>query len=210
VVLTSSYASASVRERERAGILRCVHKPIRQAELHEVLCSALRGPRDTGADSPRRRQARPARSPAACCWPRTTRSTSRSARPCCRSSASRGALRRQRRGGAAPGLDRETFDLILMDCHMPVMDGYEASAAIRALNGAPRVPIVALTANVMEGNRERCLAAGMDDFLAKPYSLEQLQSTLQRWHAQFHILGKCHRNTRPSRRHGQNGSALIA
>ncbi len=64
---------------------------------------------------------------------------------------------------------------------MPVMDGYEASAAIRALNRTPRVPIVALTANVMEGNRERCLAAGMDDFLAKPYALEQLKATLQRW-----------------------------
>src|SRR5690606_20553054 len=72
---------------------------------------------------------------------------------------------------------------ILMDCHMPGMDGYEASAAIRALNRTPRVPIVALTANVMEGNRERCLAAGMDDFLAKPYALDQLKSTLQRWMA---------------------------
>src|SRR5690606_27399613 len=85
---------------------------------------------------------------------------------------------------------REPFDLILMDCHMPVMDGYEASAAIRALNRTPRVPIVALTANVMEGNRERCLAAGMDDFLAKPYALDQLKSTLQRWMAAAPELGE--------------------
>jgi CheY-like chemotaxis protein len=75
------------------------------------------------------------------------------------------------------------FDLILMDCMMPVMDGYAATAAIRAkqADGAKPTPIVALTANNISGDREKCLAAGMDDYLAKPYSMHQLQAILQRW-----------------------------
>ncbi|ENO97267.1 response regulator [Thauera phenylacetica] len=179
VVLTSSYASASVRERERAGILRCVHKPIRQAELHEVICSALRGPRDAGAD---------ARMPTAAPVALAGRVLLAEDNPV-NQQVGEAMLAKlgltvafSANGEEAVHLaGTETFDLILMDCHMPVMDGYEASAAIRARASAQRVPIIALTANVMEGNRERCLAAGMDDFLAKPYSLDQLQEVLRRW-----------------------------
>ena len=179
VVLTSSYSSASVRERERAGILRCVHKPIRQAELHEVICSALRGPRDTGGD---------ARTPTAAPIALAGRVLLAEDNPVNQQVgeamlAKLGlAVAFAANGEEAVRLARtETFDLILMDCHMPVMDGYEASTAIRAHATTQRIPIIALTANVMEGNRERCLAAGMDDFLAKPYSLDQLQEVLRRW-----------------------------
>ena len=76
------------------------------------------------------------------------------------------------------------FDLVLMDCHMPVMDGYEASLALREVErlcGARPVPIVALTANALEGARERCLAAGMNDHLAKPFTRVQLVERLRRW-----------------------------
>jgi len=77
-----------------------------------------------------------------------------------------------------------TFDAILMDCHMPVLDGFAATARIRQHErsaGLPRVPIIALTASALEGDRERCLEADMDDFVAKPFDPEQLARRLQRW-----------------------------
>jgi CheY-like chemotaxis protein/HPt (histidine-containing phosphotransfer) domain-containing protein len=77
-----------------------------------------------------------------------------------------------------------TFDLILMDCHMPEMDGFEATMEIRKrerLSNAKRVPIVALTANAMAQDRDECLNAGMDDHLAKPFSMQTMQEMLERW-----------------------------
>jgi CheY-like chemotaxis protein len=74
------------------------------------------------------------------------------------------------------------FDLILMDIQMPELDGLSAVAAIRTLPGtAAHVPIVAVTANAMLGDRERYLAAGFDDYLAKPLRLEQLSQVIARW-----------------------------
>ena len=75
------------------------------------------------------------------------------------------------------------IDLVLMDCQMPVMDGFEATAAIRDLPGrhAGVMPIVALTANTMPGDEQRCRDAGMDGFLAKPYTLSALRACLSRW-----------------------------
>ena len=75
----------------------------------------------------------------------------------------------------------ERFDLVLMDCQMPVMDGYEACRRILAGCGEAPVPIVAMTANAMRGDRERCDAAGMVDFLAKPYRSADLAAVLARW-----------------------------
>ena len=74
------------------------------------------------------------------------------------------------------------LDLILMDCQMPIMDGLAAARAIRtAETGGSRVPIVALTGNAMPGDREACVAAGMDDYLAKPFSLAALKAMIDRW-----------------------------
>jgi signal transduction histidine kinase/CheY-like chemotaxis protein len=78
------------------------------------------------------------------------------------------------RGGAV-------FDLVLMDVQMPVMDGFEATHQIRKLPGYTGTPIVAMTANAMDEDRQRCLAAGMNDFLGKPIQPEQLYAKLLRW-----------------------------
>jgi CheY-like chemotaxis protein len=71
------------------------------------------------------------------------------------------------------------YDLILMDCQMPELDGFEATAAIRALPG-PQPVIVAVTAYARAGERDRCLEAGMDDYLAKPFQPEQLIALVQK------------------------------
>jgi CheY-like chemotaxis protein len=76
------------------------------------------------------------------------------------------------------------FDLVLMDMQMPVMDGLEATRRLRAreaATGAPRLPVVALTANAMAENRAECLASGMDQFLPKPIRIDELQAMLARW-----------------------------
>lgn len=72
------------------------------------------------------------------------------------------------------------YHLILMDCQMPVMDGFEASRQIRALD-RPQPVIIAVTANALVGEREKCLQAGMDDYLSKPFQAEQLVSVVRKW-----------------------------
>jgi CheY-like chemotaxis protein len=77
---------------------------------------------------------------------------------------------------ALAALQRIPYDLVLMDCQMPEMDGFEATAAIRALEGPVNaIPIVAMTANAMTGDRERCLDCGMDAYIAKPVKKLELQ-----------------------------------
>jgi CheY-like chemotaxis protein len=80
-------------------------------------------------------------------------------------------------------LEQSRYGLVLMDCMMPTLDGYEATRRWRALEDsrkAARLPIVALTANAVAGDREACLAAGMDDYLAKPFTLAELSKVLGR------------------------------
>jgi PAS domain S-box-containing protein len=83
---------------------------------------------------------------------------------------------------AVARLDHEVHGAVFMDCQMPNLDGYEATARIRAAeNGERHVPIVAMTAHALAGDRERCLRAGMDDYLSKPIRTEDLDPVLERW-----------------------------
>ncbi len=80
-------------------------------------------------------------------------------------------------------IKEKRYDIVLMDCQMPTLDGFETTRQLRLREAGTlsRVPVIALTANAMEGDRERCLAAGMDDYLAKPISRDTLSQCLQRW-----------------------------
>ena len=86
-------------------------------------------------------------------------------------------------GKALEALAEGEFDLMFMDCQMPVMDGFQATREIRLSDheNVRSLPIVALTANAMEGDRERCLAVGMDDYVTKPVSSKQLRDVMTRW-----------------------------
>ncbi|HUI63364.1 MAG TPA: ATP-binding protein [Bacteroidota bacterium] len=77
---------------------------------------------------------------------------------------------------------RSTYDIIFMDCQMPLMDGFEATAELRkAENGGRRTPIVAMTANAMQGEREKCMASGMDDYISKPIMIADVEAALRSW-----------------------------
>ena len=95
---------------------------------------------------------------------------------------------------AVQALQSLHYDLVLMDCEMPEVDGYEATRRIRnpatgTLN--PRIPIVAVTANAMPGDREKCLACGMDDYLPKPIEPDELTQVLAKWTDQPARADRC-------------------
>jgi two-component system, sensor histidine kinase and response regulator len=85
---------------------------------------------------------------------------------------------------ALAALAKEQYDIVLMDCQMPEMDGYEATSAIRNPDSTVlnhQVPIIAMTANAMKGDREACISAGMDDYLTKPVKPQKLYEMLEKW-----------------------------
>jgi two-component system, sensor histidine kinase and response regulator len=182
MMLTSTYSNADQQARQDAGILRHINKPIRRADMFRVVSGVLAA-NPSAQDSPQPQAGLtqlPERRAVLLVEDNPVNQQVAQAMliklgmPMVLASNGEEALEL---------VKTRDFDLILMDCQMPVMDGYEATAAIRRLpdGRGEHLPIIALTANAMQGDRQKCLEAGMDDFLSKPYSLAQLQATLARW-----------------------------
>jgi two-component system sensor histidine kinase/response regulator len=177
---------AATPESGFAGTLR---KPLRPTRLHELLRRVLRA----GDVSP-------ALAPAKITEPALPGAVTRSLRILVAEDNvvnQRLALRMLEKAGhrvdlaangraAVESVGQVAYDLVLMDCLMPEMDGFEATRAIRAaeLGTDRRLPIVALTANAMQGEREKCYDAGMDDYLAKPFTKQTLTAIIERWTGQ--------------------------
>jgi signal transduction histidine kinase/CheY-like chemotaxis protein/HPt (histidine-containing phosphotransfer) domain-containing protein len=189
VLLTSLVQRGQAEQAKQAGIDVYLTKPVRHDQLYDCLCRAL-GFTKTPADRP----ADTAGSPLAA-GRRTTRILIVEDNPVNQKLTAKLLERMGYQVEVADGgnealeaLDRASYDAILMDCQMPVIDGFDTTAAIRAREQAGQrihhpshIPIIAVTANAMPGDRERCLAAGMDDYLSKPVKSEELQSALLRW-----------------------------
>ncbi len=113
-------------------------------------------------------------------------------------------------GAAVKALRNNSYHLVFMDCQMPGMDGYDATRAIRERESAEeedRIPIVALTAHALKEDRQRCLAAGMDDYLSKPFQKKDLAAVLQRWVERKH--GLVNEDERDPRARGIDRKALV-
>ena len=183
VMLTSAIDAGNAREREAAGILRCINKPVRQSDFYEVVRDALsmEHGRTGGVAAPESAEQQ-SRLQGHVLLAEDNRVNQAVAKAMLGNLgltvdiANNGAE-------AVEMIERQAYDLVLMDCQMPVMDGYQATSVLRAgpAGHQPRLPIVALTANAMEGDRQLCESAGMDDYLAKPYSIDQLEKLLRRW-----------------------------
>jgi signal transduction histidine kinase/CheY-like chemotaxis protein/HPt (histidine-containing phosphotransfer) domain-containing protein len=182
LMLTSTYAHADPLARQEAGIQRCISKPIRRADLFRVVSSIL-----STAPTESRHSALPADPAGARLHGNVLLVEDNPINQAVAQAMLRKlGLRFELASNGAEAVERvsaHAFDLVLMDCQMPVMDGFEATAAIRQLPGGrgANVPIVALTANAMQGDEEQCLQAGMDGFLAKPYTLGSLRASVARW-----------------------------
>ena len=181
MMLSSTYTVADGRERAQAGIVRYLNKPIRRADLQRAVVGVL-------AAAPVDASPRP--SAGAAVGKLSGRVLLVEDNPInqgvAKAMLANLGLQCQLASDGLQAVERvraADFDLVLMDCQMPVMDGYEATAAIRSLpegRGAT-LPIVALTANAMQGDERICLNAGMNGFLAKPYTLAALHATLAGW-----------------------------
>ena len=184
VMLSSLASQGEIAAGREAGIAAYLSKPVRQADLRRTASEVLGVPPLPTAEA---QPAREERSLSARVLLAEDNAVNQAVATAmlkgfgCHVEVAKNGLE------AVSALEREAFDLVLMDCHMPEMDGFAATHAIRAMeyaDGARHVPIIALTANAMEGDRERCLAAGMDDYLSKPFKRSQLLSAVANWAGQ--------------------------
>ena len=185
LVMLTSFGQRGQSETARdAGIEACLTKPVRQSQLFDCLATVMS--RTPPAPKPSHTHARP-----------VTKGTPMVSNKLILLAEDnivnqKVAVRQLQKLGyradavangreAVEALGRIAYDLVLMDCQMPEMDGYAATAEIRRREGAAKhTPVVAMTANALEGDREKCLAAGMDDYVSKPVRPEELAAVLER------------------------------
>jgi CheY-like chemotaxis protein len=187
MILLTSWLEPSLNAASlEAGISACLPKPVRPRRLLEALGDVLEP--TTGASRRDERAVAPGAPPAAPSGQGRVLAADDNA-------VNKKLITRllEKAGYVADAVDngreaveavaRVDYDAVLMDCQMPVMDGFEATSVIRAAESgrSRRVPIIALTASAMESDRERCLAAGMDDYLTKPIKPPDLADALARW-----------------------------
>jgi two-component system, sensor histidine kinase and response regulator len=189
IALSSATQSITQKERDAAGLARSLTKPVRQSELFNAIREAmglqvadvphesatLLTSNTTLAGTVLLAEDNETNQIVALAWLKSVGLTAKV--------VSNGI-------DALAAAKAERFDLILMDCQMPEMDGFEATARIRALDNGPgrRTAIVALTANALKEDRQRCLDAGMDDYIPKPYTGAEMQAVLKRWLPAAHAV----------------------
>ena len=184
VMLTSYGRDDDARAALQAGVVRFLNKPVSAARLYDCLLGVM-APREGAAVTPENRDSSEGqgRFEASILVAEDNPVNQDVVRHmlallgCTIEIAENGAL-------VVDAAQKSDYDLLFMDCQMPLMDGFAATRAIRAreaAEGLERRPIIALTANAIAGDRERCLAAGMDDYLSKPFDLPKLRGILQRW-----------------------------
>ena len=182
VMLSSTYANANQQARDRVRILRYLNKPIRRADLLNVIIGVM-------AASPAELTvsvAQPFAADAALHGLVLLVEDNPINQSVAKAMLKKLGLRWQLANNGAEAVElvqQCEFDLVLMDCQMPVMDGYRATRLIRELpeGRCAQLPIIALTANTMQGDEQKCMDAGMNAFLAKPYTLATLRAQLVRW-----------------------------
>jgi len=186
--LNSSDTAAAALE---VGFAACLNKPVRRAELYQRIAEVT-GTATGHVEAPGESQPEHPALPAHVLLAEDNNVNQEICTAMLRALGCSSDVVGDGRAAIDAALGRQ-YDMVLMDCQMPDVDGFDATRAIRAreheLNrelsfaGLPqrRVPIIALTANAMEGDRDRCLAAGMDDYLAKPFKRSQLRTVLEKW-----------------------------
>lgn len=185
MMLTSTYNNASLLERQTIGILRSVNKPIRQKELVEIIRDVMKRDPNTRTPTPMLTQD-PIPTPTPTLHGKVLLAEDNPVnQSVAKAMLTKLGLETEIAQNGKQALDlaaMHQYDIILMDCQMPVMDGFEATSLIRKQHkNNVWLPIIAVTANASENDHTQCLNAGMDDFLSKPYSLDQLQKILLRW-----------------------------
>jgi two-component system, sensor histidine kinase and response regulator len=182
MMLTSTASNLTEPERQASGILRFLSKPARHADLLRVLCSIL-APAAPRIDPPAAASVHNGVSLQRRVLVVEDNPINQEVANAMLRSLDVQVTLASNGQEAVELVQNCDFDLVLMDCQMPVMDGFQATAAIRSLplGRGEHLPIAAVTANALQGDEQKCLDAGMNDFLPKPFKLAQLQALLARW-----------------------------